>query len=142
MKHIKDMNLSEVKKLAIGLEWFARDACDISEALLEIVYDDEAHEAIKEFARDVTTLEKTIFGLKNSLEDSHGSIEEDYVINDSRVYVRHMMKLCNNISVNLSHRFNKIFCWTEVDIHEVVNGEIEDTDVTSSNTLNIDCSEE
>lgn len=129
MKQIKDMNLSEVKKLAIGLEWFARDACDISEALLEIVYDDEAHKAIKEFAGDVATLEKTLFALKNTLDDSHDSIEEADVIDDARVFVRRMMKLCNNISVNLCHRFNKIFGWTEVDIYEVVNGFIEDGDL-------------
>lgn len=129
MKQIKDMNLGEVKQLAIGLEFFARDARVLSEGLLEIVYDEDAHEAVKEFADDVSVLERTLFALKNTLDDSQDSVEEADVIDDARVFVRHMMKLCNNISVNLSHRFNKLFGWTELDIHEVVNGFVEDGDL-------------
>ena len=129
MKQIKDMNLSEVKQLAIGLEFFARDARVLSEGLLEIVYDEDAHEAVKEFADDVSVLERTLFALKNTLDDSQDSVEEADVIDDARVFVRHMMKLCNNISVNLSHRFNKLFGWTEVDIYEVINGEIKEGDL-------------
>lgn len=129
MKQIKDMNLSEVKQLAIGLEFFARDARVLSEGLLEIVYDEDAHKAVKEFAADVSVLERTLFALKNTLDDSHDAIEEADVIDDARVFVRHMMMLCKNISVNLSYRFNNLFGWTELDVHEVLNGFVDDKDL-------------
>lgn len=124
-----NMSFDELWERSRRLECLSSDALILSEALTEIDGNEEAHEALKGFSADVATLEKTLYNLKYSLNDSHSEISAEQVKHDAEVFVRHMMMLCKNISVNLSHRFNNLFGWTEVDIHEVINGFIDDMDL-------------
>ena len=129
MKQINDMSFSELKECAYWLCNFTYGARDVSEAIAGIVGDDDDDDILREFVYEVSVINRKIIDLKNSIYAPNNNIDEADVIDDARVFVSQMMKLCNNISVNLSHRFNKIFGWTEVNIHEVVNGFVEDGDL-------------
>lgn len=129
MKQIKDMSFDEFRERSHWLECLSHDALILSEALTEIDGNEDAHEALKGFSDDVASLDKAIYNLKDTLEASWSEISAEQVRCDAEVFVRHMMMLCKNISVNLSYRFNNLFGWTEVDIHEVINGFIDDTNL-------------
>ena len=125
MKNIKLMSLDELKAHAELLEHFSYDACILAESLLEIAGrsedTDDSLRYIKTVAGDVAHLEAHIYGEYTRLEQPPKE--------DIESFVRQMCRLCKGISIVLAQMCNDVFGWTELDIHEVVNGCIEDGDL-------------
>lgn len=117
MKQIQKMSDEELRDFSLSLHGLAEAAFLVSENLYDIECDDKKHGNLTSLYNDVVSFGQIVFWWETQKC-------KDYTRRDIESYINQMMKLCKNISVNLSHRFSELFGWTELDIHEVINGEV------------------